>query len=239
MIDHLRNTVIQGNALDVLKTFPDKSIPLVVTSPPYNLDKEYDTYKDKMNWGDFMSWLMGIRRELHRVSENVVLIIGSHNGFEFLSRLREHPLGEQRTIVLPTWSIVNPVEVAVYEFSNRNRWSKKHRLPIVCNGAIATYLPCIVGNVKGQMLYGDHPCTFPERFPEAFIQSLSKEGDIILDPFSGTATTAVVAKKLNRDFIGIEISSKYVEVGRKRLEAAEKGISVKELEHGQGSLFGE
>ncbi len=233
----LINTIICGDCLDVMRDWPDDCVDLVVTSPPYNIGKGYATHKDKMKWGDFMAWQLGVRRELFRISSDVVYIIGSHNNFEFLSRLRQQPLGEQRTIILPTWSIVNPVEVAVYEFNGRERWSKKHRLPIVCNGAISTYLPCIVGSAAGDMLYGDHPCTFPERFPEAFITSLSDENDLIFDPFSGTGTTCAVSSRLKRNYIGIDISPEYCAIARKRIEAADKGITVKELDKGQRVLF--
>lgn len=231
------NTIICGDCLEVMRDWPHNCVDLVVTSPPYNIGKDYGEYDDKKSWSDFMSWLSGIRQELFRICNDIVYIVGSHNNFEFLSRLRQSPLGEQKIIILPTWSIVNPVEVAVYEFCNRERWSKQHQLPIVCNGAIATYLPCVVGAATGDMLYGGHPCTFPERFPEAFISSLSSKGDLVLDPFSGTGSSAAVAKMLGRSYIGIDISEKYCQIARQRLEAVDTGVSVKEQRIGQQPLF--
>ena len=50
------------------------------------------------------------------------------------------------------------------------------------------------------------------------IENFSKEGDIIYDPFMGTGTTAVVAKQLDRKFIGSEISQKYIEIAEERLK---------------------
>lgn len=63
----------------------------------------------------------------------------------------------------------------------------------------------------------EHPATFPELLAERHILSWSNENDIILDPMCGSGTTCKMAKTNNRNFIGIEISSEYCEIARKRL----------------------
>jgi site-specific DNA-methyltransferase (adenine-specific) len=64
----------------------------------------------------------------------------------------------------------------------------------------------------------NHPATFPEMLAADHIKSWSNEGDIVLDPFMGSGTTAKVARALNRHYIGFEISAEYCEIIRKRLE---------------------
>ena len=64
-----------------------------------------------------------------------------------------------------------------------------------------------------------HPATFPLQLAYDHVISWSNEGDTVLDPFLGSGTTGVAAKKLNRKFIGIEISSEYLEMARKRIDA--------------------
>ena len=64
-----------------------------------------------------------------------------------------------------------------------------------------------------------HRCAFPERLPDFFIRLLTKEGDLVLDPFLGSGTSAVVAKRLRRRFIGFEQDRKYVAVARRRVRA--------------------
>ena len=71
--------------------------------------------------------------------------------------------------------------------------------------------PCM-GNKTG------HPAPFPEQLAHDHIISWSNEGDIVLDCFMGSGTTGKMAKKLNRNFIGIEISQEYLDIARKRID---------------------
>lgn len=63
-----------------------------------------------------------------------------------------------------------------------------------------------------------HPAIFPEKLARDHILSWSNEGDIVLDPFSGSGTTAKMAKHNGRRFIGIKVNPEYVEISKKRLE---------------------
>jgi site-specific DNA-methyltransferase (adenine-specific) len=62
-----------------------------------------------------------------------------------------------------------------------------------------------------------HPTEKPETLLERIISIGSKEGDLILDPFMGSGTTGVVAKRLNRNFIGIEINKEYFQIAKDRI----------------------
>jgi len=59
---------------------------------------------------------------------------------------------------------------------------------------------------------------FPPRIPHYFIQKFTRRGDVVLDPFNGAGTTCVAAKKLNRNYLGIDISQKYCETAERRLK---------------------
>ena len=63
----------------------------------------------------------------------------------------------------------------------------------------------------------DHPAIFPEKLAQDHIISWSNEGDVVLDPFNGSGTTAKMAKETNRKYIGIDCSEEYCEIARKRL----------------------
>lgn len=72
----------------------------------------------------------------------------------------------------------------------------------------------------------DHPTQKPEKLIAKIILASSKAGDIVFDPFLGSGTTSVVAKKLGRDYIGIEIDEHYACLAEKRLENATKETSI-------------
>lgn len=62
-----------------------------------------------------------------------------------------------------------------------------------------------------------HPAAFPEALPEWFIKLFTKEGDIVLDPFLGSGTTAIVARRMNRKYLGIEMMKEYCDIAKEEL----------------------
>ena len=71
---------------------------------------------------------------------------------------------------------------------------------------------------------GNHPAIFPEKLAEDHIRSWSNEGDTVLDPMAGSGTTLKMAKKNNRNYIGIEISEEYIDIINKRLDDDQRPI---------------
>jgi len=69
-----------------------------------------------------------------------------------------------------------------------------------------------------KMRYFGHPAMFPEELPKRLIKMNTYIGDIVLDPFAGAGTTLVVAEKLKRKWIGVELDEKYCEITKKRIE---------------------
>ena len=64
-----------------------------------------------------------------------------------------------------------------------------------------------------------HPAVFPESIPEFFIKLFTVECDLVLDPFLGSGTSGVVARRLKRNFIGIEKEAEYISLAKKRIDA--------------------
>jgi site-specific DNA-methyltransferase (adenine-specific)/modification methylase len=81
-------------------------------------------------------------------------------------------------------------------------------------------IPIVQGKerIKEHNGRASHPTQKPELLLEMIIKASSNEGDIVLDPFLGTGTTCVVANKLSRNWIGIEIDKKYLDISKKRIE---------------------
>jgi site-specific DNA-methyltransferase (adenine-specific) len=86
------------------------------------------------------------------------------------------------------------------------------------------YFPRVAGTFKERA--GFHGCQMPEQLLGRIIRCCSDPGDLVLDPFSGSATTLVVAKKLGRQWIGFDLSAAYVRRGRARLGAATVGAPL-------------
>ncbi len=86
------------------------------------------------------------------------------------------------------------------------------------------YFPRVAGTFKERA--GFHGCQMPEQLLGRIIRACSSENDVVLDPFSGSATTLAVAKKLRRQFVGFELSPEYTELGIKRLSRVAPGDSL-------------
>lgn len=94
-----------------------------------------------------------------------------------------------------------------------------------------------LGHCASDNVAHEHPAIFPEQLALDHIKSWSNVSDLVLDPMCGSGTTCVAAKMLGRRYIGIDISEKYCEIARMRLEAVETGVPVKEQLTGQMPLF--
>ncbi len=81
------------------------------------------------------------------------------------------------------------------------------------------YVPRVCGTFKERA--GFHGCQMPEQLLGRIVRSCSNPGDLVLDPFAGSGTTLVVAKKLGRDYLGFELSASYADSARARIDAAE------------------
>ena len=75
-----------------------------------------------------------------------------------------------------------------------------------------------MGNTTHDKIAFQHPAVFPEKLANDHIISWSNEGDVVLDPFAGSGTTLKMAKKLNRKYIGIELSEDYIKIIKERLK---------------------
>jgi len=245
-IDDYLNKVLCGDTLIVLSEIPSNSIDLVVTSPPYNLGIQYKDWDDNLSWDEYYEWCGKWMRQIYRVLKpdgrfclNHYLAAGSASkGKRYplmeLNRVANkvgygfHGLAvwEDLTICNPTawgsWiSASSPYINSPYEgilFLYKDHW-KKDKSGISTIGK-KDFIHACTGNWN---IGVDHlrltPATFPEKLPQLCIELLTYKGDIVLDPFSGSGTTVVVAEKLERKWIGIELTQDYVDIAYKRLAA--------------------
>ncbi len=77
---------------------------------------------------------------------------------------------------------------------------------------------------RGKKVDKSHGAVFPEKLVSTILENFSNEGDIVYDPFMGSGTTAVVSQKLNRKWLGSELSPNYCELIQKRIDEVQNGL---------------
>ena len=187
------NQIICGDCLEVMKQIPDKSIDLVLTDPPYGINKaEWDKIyprgfeKECLRIGKTVAIMCGqwaIPKCLQQIGDSYLSIIclDNRNGMTF------SPIGFGNWI---------PVIIAGEKPKKRGR-------------DLLSFV------VKGKK--PEHPSPKPIDAMLKIIDRLSECGDTILDPFMGSGTTGVTCKELGRNFIGIEINEEYFKIAEKRI----------------------
>ena len=87
-----------------------------------------------------------------------------------------------------------------------------------------------VWSINTKPFKGYHYAAFPEELVKTPILACTTEGDIVLDPFSGSGTTAVVAAKLNRNYIGMDLNESYVNISKKRIAESQKAVTPNDVD---------
>ena len=245
-IDSIIDTIICGDCLEVMADWPGGCVDdgMIITDPPYNVGKKYAKWNDSLPEDKYIDFYKKTFTELFRVLRRGYLYVTCTTrqkyivkpflediGWEFVQDLvwfRPNFCGGTRLIELP-WSTMH--EPALM-FKKGKRLKMLNEVRGVNTYDVFTY-PSPQRNWKKETR--QHICQKPLGL---YVHWISRTpGNFILDPFCGSGTTCVAAKMLGRHYIGIDISEEYCETARKKIEAAEKGITVKELEQGQQTLF--
>lgn len=217
------NTIIQGDAIKVLKTIQEESIDLVVTDPPYNIGINYGKDKDKRE--DYIKWCAKWLKECERVlKENGSLYVINYpekNARIFCEFNRATKLMFRNWLVwhYPTNTGHSPTNFtrasrSILFYTKGNKFKFNLEEGEVIDDVIKMNL---VKNVSKEKVKG-FPNQIPEKLIELLVKISSNENDVVLDPFMGSGTTAVVCKKNNRNFLGIELDPKSVKIANKRLK---------------------
>lgn len=237
MNDMKNNRFIAGDAIDELRKFPDGSVDLICTDPPYNLGKDYGNNIDWKQWHEYeqftLNWLTESKRVLKGTGSIYIFM-----GVKFISRLFlmlqklgfhfngwiawHYTQGMGRTkgfssrhedILYFTKSnnfTFNLDNVRVPQKYFRERNNMKGANP----GDVWEFSHVHYSNPERV----NHPTQKPEALMKRIILASSNKGDLVLDPFVGSGTTCLVANFFNRKWIGIDINPDYIEMSRKRIK---------------------
>ena len=244
------NKIHKGDTVETMKKIDDKSVQLVMTSPPYLASIRDDNHKypgakdiikDNQTVEEYIEWSVDIFKEYERVlaADGVVAYNMSYTTF--------NPM-------LPYMVIEEVRKQTGFEIADTCVWKKKNCVPLsghpnrmtrICEFVYIFVKEDRLNDFKankevtsisrtGQRYFkiynnfietknndgkvDGHDATFSSDFARYFIDLYSAEGDLVLDNFMGTGTTAIAAIGLDRDFLGIDLIDDYIKVANERID---------------------
>ncbi len=242
------NKIVVGDAEEVLKLIPDNSVDIIITSPPYNFGQHYanDPTQDTKEWNAYFKKLSLIWTECYRILKpggriavNIQPLFSDYMpthhiisyqllniGFLWKAEIlweksnynaKYTAWGSWKSPSMPylkyTWEFIE-----VFDKETHKKTGKKENIDITEEEFKKwVYAKWEITPEIKMKEYG-HPAMFPEELPYRLIKLFSYKGDIVLDPFNGAGTTTLVAWKLKRRFIGIDISLKYCKTAIQRIK---------------------
>ncbi|XGB39840.1 MAG: site-specific DNA-methyltransferase [Cyanobacteria bacterium LVE1205-1] len=245
--EELVNTIVHGSC-EQMKEIPDCSVHLMITSPPYNVSKEYD---DDLSLNEYLTMLKNSFSETYRILVNGgracinVANLGrkpyiplsdyiSNMMIEIGFNMRGEIIWNKAASASPStawgsWqSAANPTLRDIHEYilvfskGDYKRERKKEELETKINTIskeqFMEWTKSIWTMNAESARRIGHPAPFPEELPNRLIQLYSFTNDIILDPFIGSGTTGVAALKADRFYIGYDTNEEYIKLAEKRLE---------------------
>lgn len=234
------DSIVCSDCMEAMRGFPDDAVDLIVTSPPYNnwrnrrtqADKAdywkrtnivYDSCADKMTDEEYADWQTAFIDECLRVLKPTGTLCYNHKdmifNFSVTSPLswiaKSKAVFRQRV----TWD-----RCGMQAFNNVRFYRTEEDIYILgktahgfkWNAGAARYLS--IWRIPPTKKDDGHPCSFPEEIPRRCIEAFTDKGDIVLDPFCGTGTTCIAAYKMERRYIGFDISEAYCATANATME---------------------
>jgi site-specific DNA-methyltransferase (adenine-specific) len=253
MIDKFTNKILLGDCLEQFKKIPDNSVDITFADPPFNLNKKYKNNNDKLKLQEYLDWCEQWISEMVRVTKDTGSIF-VHNIPKWLTYystfLNEHAFFKHwiswDAPTAPMGKTLQPGHYGILFYTKNQKGFKFYEIRYphkrIRNNTILAkdyggkkamlhpFGPLVsdvwtdIHRIKHNKYRDEHPCQLPIHLLERIILMSTDENDIVLDPFNGTGTTAIAAKRLGRKFIGFDISEEYVDITYKKLEL-EKPVS--------------
>lgn len=231
------NKIICGDVLDIMAKIPDKSVNLIITSPPYNLKNStgngmkdgrggkwenaalkngYSDYDDNMPHKEYVKWQRDCLDEMMRIIPDDGAIFYNHKW-----RVQAGLLQDRQDIVAGF-----PIrQIIIWKRAGGLNFNAGYFLPtyeVIYLIAKPKFKLVPKANANGdiwevpQEMKNGHPAPFPVKLIDRIVSAT--DAKIILDPFMGSGTTAISALNFKRNYIGIEISPEYCESAKKRIK---------------------
>lgn len=242
----MTNEIYCGDTVKTMKKIGDNTINLILTSPPYlaSIRKDNHKYpgatdqiKDNQSIKDYLAWMMEIFIQYERIlkKDGVLAFNFSYTTFnpslpyDLINEVFKHTgfriyetIAWKKKSAMPVSGhpnrITRIVEM-VYIFAKTPNFTANKSVSSISKTGqkyFNNYYNFLEAKNNDGKVDG-HDATFSTEFAKFFIDLYSKEGDIVLDNFSGTGTTACTASRMDRRYIGIDLVEKYCEYARNRI----------------------
>ncbi|MGI6251720.1 MAG: DNA-methyltransferase [Anaerolineaceae bacterium] len=268
-IETFINKIVLGDCEEILASFPDDSVDLIFTSPPY-ADQRIETYggikpdlyvdwfipkakqflrvlkpegtfilniKERVVDGERHTYVLNLILEMRKIGwlwteEYIWHKKNSHPG-KWPNRFRDSwerliQFNKSRKFYMDQEAVMVPIgDWSRSRLSNLSEKDMRRENSSVGSGFgknVSAWLerdkvyPSNVLHLSTECGNKSHSATFPLELPKWFIKLFTKTGDIVLDPFIGSGTTALAAISLGRNYIGVDINSDYVDLSYERIE---------------------
>lgn len=244
---HFQNenfTLIHDDVLTTTRVNAD-SVDLVVTSPPYNVDIQYNSHKDDVSYADYLEfsrkwmsrcfeWLkddgrfcLNVPLDKNKGGQQSVgadlTTIAKEIGFHYHSTIIWNEGNISRRTAWGSWKsasapyVIAPVELIVVLYKKNWKKTSGSKISDIERNEFMDWTNGLwVFNGESKKRIG-HPAPFPIELPRRCVKLFSYVDDLVLDPFSGSGTTLIAAVTNNRKGIGIDVDRKYCELARKRI----------------------
>ena len=245
-MENFINQIIHGDCIEVMQQIPSDSVDVTFADPPFNLKKKYGTYKDEKGTDDYLNWCKQWILEMVRITKpsgsiflhNIPKWLTYYSGFlNEVADFRHWIAWDAPTA--PMGKTLQPSHYGILFYAKNQRENKfyeiryPHKRCRKCGYLLKDYggkkkilhpfgplVPDVwsdIHRIRHNKHRDPHPCQLPVHLLERLLLMSTDEGDVILDPFMGTGTTAVAAARLGRHVIGIDIDPQYVEITQRKL----------------------
>jgi site-specific DNA-methyltransferase (adenine-specific) len=239
------NKIICGDALETLKILPEGFIHLVITSPPYNLDKPYLNHEDKMAYDEYLEWMGKVWKEAKKklvrggrlcinIGENKRQNITYPTFSAFIEQCIDLGMLYRGTIIWNKHSAAKHCAWGSWKSCSNPHIVPRHEYVIIFSKdthkleggkedcdlnreEFMKYTRSVWSFGTESRKKIGHPAPFPKELPTRLIKFYSYRGNIVLDMFAGSGTVGVVAKQLGRNFILIDNSLEYCKLALDRI----------------------
>ena len=239
--------ILQGDCLELFRQIPNNSIDMTFADPPFNLKKKYHSTRDSLELEEYLYWCEKWISEMVRVTKetgsifvhNIPKWLTYYAGF--LNKLADfkHWISWDAPTA-PMGKTLQPAHYGILFYAKDAKQNKfyeiryPHKRCRKCNylhkdyggkkellhpfGPLVPDMWTDIHRIKHSKYRDPHPCQLPIHLLERIILMSTDEGDIVLDPFLGTGTTAIAAKRLGRHYVGFELDEVYATIAHDKVE---------------------